>query len=174
VQHLRSPAEMIYHLRRAGLPLAACWGVMDNHWWVVAVDPDWPERISLTSAELAHRVGEVVFDPNQKLGWGIPKLVLVENDIDISDPRQVIWAFASRAHPSLGEVHFASEPYGNLAVYLDQEERFTFHAQKVVHNCLLADRFPADQRLTAADFAHNWSAEMQQHVIDNWHAYGYK
>jgi 4-hydroxy-3-polyprenylbenzoate decarboxylase len=169
-------AEMTYQLRRRGLPVAACWGVLEsaNHWWVVAVEPDWYERTGLPSAELARRVGEAVFDPRGKLGFGIPKLLLVEHDFDIADPHQVIWAFASRAHPAHGEVHFDNEPYGNLAVYLDRDEKFSFHAKKVVHNCLLADRFPVDERPIAADFAHNWSPEMQQHVIDNWHAYGYE
>ncbi len=41
-------------------------------------------------------------------------------------------------------------------------------------DCLLADRFPADERPVASDFAHNWSAETQQHVLDNWQKYGYR
>ncbi|MFL6073337.1 MAG: UbiD family decarboxylase [Mycobacteriales bacterium] len=168
-------AEMTHVLRAAGLPVAACWGVLEsaNHWWVVAVEADWPERTGLTSAELAKRVGDTVFG-TEKLSFGIPKLLLLENDIDIADPHQVIWAFASRAHPEHGEIHYPHEPYGNLALYLDQEEKFSYHAAKVVHNCLLADRFPADQRPVTADFAHNWSPELRRHVVDNWQAYGYR
>jgi 4-hydroxy-3-polyprenylbenzoate decarboxylase len=29
-------------------------------------------------------------------------------------------------------------------------------------------------RAMTADFAHNWSPELRQHVIDNWHTYGYR
>jgi 4-hydroxy-3-polyprenylbenzoate decarboxylase len=168
-------AEMSHELHAAGLPVSACWAVLEsaNHWWVVAVEPDWPERTGMTSPELARRVGDVVFG-SKKLGFGIPKLLLLEHDIDVTDPRQLIWAFASRAHPEHGEVHFANEPYGNLAVYLDTNEKFSYHAQKVVHNCLLADRFRADEQPLAADFAHNWSPEIQRHVIDSWPSYGYR
>lgn len=168
-------AEMTYVLRTVGLPVAACWGVLEsaNHWWVVAVDPDWHERTGLSSKDLAHRVGETVFGAG-KLAFGIPKLLLVEHDIDIADPRQVIWAFASRAHPEHGEVHFANEPQNILPVYLDAHEQLSYHATKVVYNCLIADRFAPGQRPVASDFAHNWSPQLQQHVLDNWHSYGYR
>lgn len=32
----------------------------------------------------------------------------------------------------------------------------------------------ADERPVASDFAHNWSPELQRHVLDNWQAYGYR
>jgi 4-hydroxy-3-polyprenylbenzoate decarboxylase len=168
-------AEMTHVLRQAGLPVAACWGVLEsaNHWWVVAVDRDWHERTGLASQDLARKVGEAVFRAG-KLAFGVPKLLLIENDIDIADPRQVIWAFASRAHPEHGEIHFPREPQNILPIYLDAHEQLSYHATKVVHNCLIADRFAKDERPTPSDFAHAWPAKLRQHVIDNWHAYGYR
>ncbi|MHB1568695.1 MAG: UbiD family decarboxylase [Solirubrobacteraceae bacterium] len=168
-------AEMTHLLRRAGLPVVACWGVLEsaNHWWVVAVDSDWHERTGWNSRELAMKVGDAVFGSG-KLGFGIPKLLLIENDIDISDPRQVIWAFASRAHPEHGEVRFANEPQNTLPVFLDPDEKFTFHAHKVVHNCLLADRFAPDERPVAADFAHGWPVDLRERVVSRWTEYGFR
>ncbi|QDP97181.1 UbiD family decarboxylase [Microlunatus elymi] len=168
-------AEMVHILRRAELPVAACWGVLEsaNHWWVVAVRPDWHEQTGLSSKQLAEQIGRTVFGAG-KLAFGIPKLLLVENDIDIADPRQVIWAFASRAHPEHGEIHFANESQNILPIYLDAHERLSYHATKVVHNCLIADRFEPDERPTPSDLAHAWPADIRRHVIDNWHAYGYR
>lgn len=167
-------AEMTHVLRQADVPVAACWGVLEsaNHWWVVSLAPDWHERTGLSSGDMARRVGEVVFGAG-KLAFGVPKLLLMEDDIDIADPRQVIWAFASRAHPEHGEVHFPSESQNILPIYLDAHEQLSYHATKVVHNCLIADRFPAEDRPTPSDFAHSWPKDLQQHVIDGWHAYGY-
>lgn len=167
-------AEMTHVLRQANLPVAACWGVLEsaNHWWVVAVRPDWHERTGLSSKDLAQRVGEAVFGAG-KLAFGVPKLLLIENDIDIADPRQVVWAFASRAHPEHGEVHFANEPQNILPVYLDSHEQLSYHATKVVYNCLIADRFAPAERPVPSDFAHSWPAEIQKKVLANWQAYGY-
>ncbi|MGH3493873.1 MAG: UbiD family decarboxylase [Sciscionella sp.] len=168
-------AEMTHLLRRAQLPVAACWGVLEsaNHWWVIGVQPDWHEQTGLSAQQLAQQIGQAVFGAG-KLAFGIPKLLLIENDIDIADPRQIIWAFASRAHPEHGEIHFANESQNILPIYLDAHERLSYHATKVVHNCLVADRFPKDQRPVPSDLAHAWPADVRQHVIDNWHSYGYR
>ncbi|MBU3062369.1 UbiD family decarboxylase [Nocardia sp. NEAU-G5] len=168
-------AEMLHVLRSAELPVAACWGVLESacHLWVVAVDRDWHARTGLSSREFAQRIGEVVFGAG-KLAFGVPKLLVVENDIDISDPLQVIWAFTSRAHPEHSEIHFDNEPQNILPIYLEAYERLSYHSTKVVYNCLLADRFAADEQPVPADFAHNWTPQMQQHVLDNWRAYGYR
>jgi 4-hydroxy-3-polyprenylbenzoate decarboxylase len=168
-------AEMTHVLRQAQVPVSACWGVLESaaHWWVVALKPSWHEESGLDSQAMAQRVGEVVFGAG-KLAFGVPKLILVEHDFDIADPAQLIWAFASRAHPEHGEAHFANQPQNIIPVYLDEHERLSYHATKVVHNCLLADRFPADARPVASDFAHSWPAELQERVLANWQSYGFR
>ena len=167
-------AEMTHLLQEAGLPVTICWCVLESasHWWVVAVDPDWHDQTGMLAGELSNQVGEIVF--GTKMGFGVPKLLLIEHDIDVTDPRQVIWAFASRAHPLHGSVHFAGQPSGNLSVYLDPVEKMTYHVNKVVYNCLLADRFLPDERPVAADFAHCWPNALQRQVIENWSSYGYR
>jgi UbiD family decarboxylase len=168
-------AEMTHVLREDRLPVSVCWSVLESAalWWVVALRPDWHELSGLTSQEMARRVGEVVFGAGD-LAFGVPKLILVEHDFDVVDPPQLIWAFASRAHPRHGEEHFADGPLNIIPIHLEEHERLSHHATKVVHNCLLAGRFPADERPTTADFAHNWPAGLQQHVVDNWNAYGFR
>ena len=99
---------------------------------------------------------------------------MVEDDIDIADVGQVMWAFTTRAHPEHGEVHFDHESQNILPLYLDEYEKLSYFASKVVYNCLLADRFPVGERPIAADFAHNWSPELQRHVVENWAEYGYE
>lgn len=168
-------AEMMHVLRQAELPVSACWGVLESacHWWVVALPVDWHERSGLSSQEMAQRVGEVVFGAG-KLAFGVPKLLLVEHDFDIADPNQLIWAFASRSHPEHGEAHFPNQSQNIIPIYLDEHERLSYHATKVVYNCLLADRFPVGERPVASDFAHNWPTDLQQYVLDNWQSYGYR
>jgi hypothetical protein len=59
-------------------------------------------------------------------------------------------------------------------VFLDPDEKFTYHATKVIHNCLLADRFPKEERPVAADLEHGWPAEVRQRVLKNWNEFGYR
>lgn len=168
-------AELLYQLRQAGLPVTLAWVLVESafHWLTVAVRPDWPEAFGGHSGELARRIGEVTFAG--KAGFGVPKILLVEDDIDITSVSEVVWAFATRAHPAHGEVRFPAEPAQVAGeVYLDEAERHSYRAGKVVYNCLLADRFDTKDRPVKGDLEHGWPAHIRQRVLDNWHAYGYR
>ncbi|HWW84514.1 MAG TPA: hypothetical protein VNZ26_12985 [Vicinamibacterales bacterium] len=125
----------------------------------------------LGSKELAQKVGETIFPT--KTGFGFPKILLVEDDFDFTDVGQVVWAFATRAHPHHGEVYFENRAQNNLPVFLEPEEKFSYHTTKVVHNCLVADRFAKEVRPVAADLARGWPLEIQKRVLDGWRLYGY-
>jgi len=164
----------LYDLQAAGLPVTGAWMVLESacHWMLIAVSPDWHERTGLASTELAKKIGDLVFPT--KTGFGFPKILLVEDDFDFTDVAQVVWAFASRAHPHHGEVYFENRAQNNLPVFLEPEEKFSYHTTKVVHNCLVADRFPTESRPVAADLAHGWPPEIQQRVLNGWRSYGYR
>jgi UbiD family decarboxylase len=167
-------AMCLNDLRRAGLPVSGAWMVLESacHWMLIAAAPDWHEKTGLASKDFAKKVGEVIFPT--KTGFGIPKILLAEDDFDFTDVGQVVCAFASRAHPHHGEIYFEGQAQNNLPVFLDPQEKFTYHAAKVVHNCLLADRFPAAERPVAANLANGWPEHVRERVIKNWTAYGYK
>ncbi len=48
-----------------------------------------------------------------------------------------------------------------------------FKTTKVVHNALLADRFPAGQRPVRSDLEHGWPAFVRAAVLAKWTCYGY-
>lgn len=167
-------AEILYQLRRADLPVSSCWFSYESalHWLIVAVRTDWHERLGLSSPELAERIGEVVF--TGKAGFGVPKVLLVEDDVDITDVSEVVWAFATRAHPTHGEVRFPDRPTAALSVYLDEQEMHSYRAGKVIHNCLLADRFTDSPRPVKGSFENGWPVDVQKRVLAGWQAYGYR
>ncbi|MCP2336162.1 UbiD family decarboxylase [Actinomadura rupiterrae] len=166
-------AEILYQLRRAGLPIASTWFSYEsaNHWLIVAVRSGWHESLGASSAELARRIGEIVFQG--KAGFGVPKVLLVEDDVDITDINEVVWAFATRTHPEHGEVHFPAEPTAALSVYLSEAEQHSYRAGKVVYNCLLADLFPEGDRPVKGSFENGWPDDVQRRVLAAWHEYGY-
>ena len=166
-------AMCLSDLQLAGLPVTGAWMVLESacHWMLIAAARDWHEKTGLASKDFAQKVGATIFAT--KTGFGIPKILLVEDDFDFTDVGQVVWAFASRAHPHHGEVYFEGQAQNNLPVFLDAEEKFTYHATKVVHNCLLADRFPPAERPVAADLVHGWPQAIQDRILRNWTRYGY-
>lgn len=85
----------------------------------------------------------------------------------------MVWAFATRAHPERGEFHFPGLLPDHLAIYLDEQEARSFRAGKVIHNCLLADRFPAGQRPVKGSLENGWPAGVRQRVLARWTSYGF-
>jgi 4-hydroxy-3-polyprenylbenzoate decarboxylase len=87
-------AEVLHLLRSEGVPVATCWTVLEAacHLMVIALTPDWHERTSQGAPEMCERIGKTVFA--SKAGFGIPKLLVVEDDFDVTDVTQVMWAFA--------------------------------------------------------------------------------
>ncbi len=168
-----SAAEILYQLRKAGLPAASAWYPYEAavHWLVVSLRQDWHRTLGISSAELIGKIADVVF--SGKPGVNAPKILVVEDDIDITDLDEVVWAFATRSHPERGEFHFPHRLSDQLAVYLSPEESHTFMAGKVVYNCLLADLYPEGSRPVKGSFENGWPEEIRQRVLDNWPAYGY-
>ncbi|MGH7050871.1 MAG: hypothetical protein ACREFS_04635 [Acetobacteraceae bacterium] len=166
-------AEILYDLRRADLPIASCWFSFESalHWLLVAARSDWHERLGVDSAELGRRIAEVVFAG--KPGFGVPKILLVEDDVDITDIKDVVWAFSTRAHPAHSELYFPDEANVALYVYLDEKEKHTDRGTKVLHNCLLVDRYADGERPRKGRFDNGWPEAAHQKVLNSWTRYGY-
>lgn len=166
-------AEILYELRQAGLPIASCWFSFESalHWLIISARSDWHERLGVDSAELGRRVADVVFAG--KPGFGVPKILLVEDDVDITDIKDVVWAFSTRAHPSHGEIYFPDKANVALYVYLDEKEKHSYRGTKVIHNCLLADRYAAGERPRKGSFENGWPEAVRRKVLNSWARYGF-
>ncbi|MBR7839278.1 UbiD family decarboxylase [Actinospica durhamensis] len=169
-----SAAEILYLLRQAGLPASSAWYAYEAavHWLILSVRQDWHETLGISSAELIEKIAGIIF--TGKPSVNAPKILLVEDDVDITDLSEVVWAFATRSHPERGEFHFPHKLSMQLAVYLSEEESHTYSAGKVIYNCLLADLYPAGRRPVKGSFQNGWPAEIQTRVLENWEKYGYR
>jgi UbiD family decarboxylase len=171
-----SAAEILFQLREADLPISSAWYNFEAavHWLTLAVRQDWHETTDLGSRDLVDKVAGVIF--HGKPSVNAPKILLVEDDIDITDLSQVVWAFATRSHPDVdrGEFHYPPAVSDQLAVYLSAEESHTFSAGKVIYNCLLADLYPEGRRPVKGSFENGWPVDIQERVMENWQEYGYR
>ncbi|MBF2028719.1 MAG: UbiD family decarboxylase [Oscillatoriales cyanobacterium C42_A2020_001] len=167
-------AEIVYTLRAAGYPVAMAWSPFEsaNHWYVIAIERNWRLLIPNTSsAELCQRLGEALFQT--KAGMGTPKYIVVNDDIDITNTKEVVWAFATRNYPgSKGEVTFNDEATNPLVAFLQQSEKMSMHTTKVIYNCLPPDEW-GDRLPQRSSFKGAYPQELQDDVLQNWQAYGF-
>ncbi|WP_246009476.1 UbiD family decarboxylase [Brevibacillus fluminis] len=154
-------ASIQHELRRHQLPVQSCFIPFESavHWLVVTVDPS---SSYAESQALAKKIGEVVFACRG--GSYIPKVIVVNNDIDPSFIDQVVWALATRSHPDK-VIHFPNTPVLPLVAYLDQKEKKQASTTKVVYNCLSSDEWPRGYAPLQASFS-GYPEDMQQRVHD--------
>jgi UbiD family decarboxylase len=173
-QGIPSAAELLVELREAGLPVTLAWVTLEsaNHWLVVTVPQDWRSRSGGDAEMLCRRIGTHVFE-RSKFGAVMPKVIVVNDDIDATDTKQVVWAFATRCHPVAGEIHFDHEATSPLVAFLEESEKMAGRTPKVVYNCLPPEDW-AGRLPKRTSFAHNYSADLQARVLSRWSEYGFK
>jgi 4-hydroxy-3-polyprenylbenzoate decarboxylase len=156
--------EALRLLRAEGLPVTFAWIPLPSafHWMVVTVPLAWPGVAgSPDSTDLTRRIAEVVF--HSRIGPFLPKVFVLDDDVDPTDTDELVWAIATRTHPSRGHAHFDAEPIIPLMMCYSDEERRSHSAAKTAYNCLLSE--PGPNRPRRLGFKHNYPPEIQQAVL---------
>ncbi|MCB5908935.1 UbiD family decarboxylase [Streptomyces pinistramenti] len=161
-------------LRSAGLPVDFAWCSYEaaTCWIVLAIDIQRLAQLRLTQRQLVDSVAHVLFASHP--GWLVPKVILVADDIDITDIDQVVWAMATRYHPGTGEYGFPHAPGIPMVPYLTPEEAAEGRGGKAVISCLQPAQFHGTTHGSTASFRTSYPRSLQQYVIDNWARYGYR
>ncbi len=166
-------AEIVYELRQAGFPVVMAWSPFESalHWCVITVERGWRAKMGMDASAFCRAVGEILL--KGKAGGGLPKYLIMNDDIDPTNTAEVVWAFATRNHPgSQGEELFDNENTTPLVAFLKKNEKANAHMTKVVYNCLPPDDWE-DKLPKRASFAHDYAPELQRKVLQNWAAYGF-
>ena len=167
-------AEIVYVFRQSGFPVATAWTPFEsaNHWYVIALANDWQTKTNLSMAKICHEIGDALFQT--KAGMGTPKYIVIQDNIDITNLKVVVWAFATRNHPgSSGEIVFNDESTNPLVAYLEKSEKMSMHTTKVIYNCLPPAEFNGELPLRCS-FSGAYSKELQQKVLNNWENYVFR
>ena len=167
-------AEVVHQLRTAGLPVATAWAPFEatNNWFVVAMASGWRASTGMSNAQLCRRIGDVLFAT--KAGAGTPKYLVVEDDIDITNIREVAWAFATRNPPGeRGETLWKDANNQPLVPYFTPEEKASLSGTKVVYSCLPPDEWGGQMPVARTSFAANYPAELVEQVRRRWTEYGF-
>lgn len=161
-------------LRSSGLPVEMAWCSYEaaTCWIVVSMDTRRLARAGMGERELADAVAETLFGSHA--GWLVPKVILVADDIDITDVNQVVWAMATRYHPGTGEYTYPRAPGLPMVPYLTKEEARSGRGGKSVMSCLLPEQFSDTFEGVTASFRSSFPEEVRRKVVEQWSAYGFQ
>lgn len=167
-------AEILWTLRKKDLPVFTVWSPFEsaNHLYAISLAYEWRSKFNGGSEHICRDIGEVLFDT--KAGMGTPKYLVVEQDVELSNLKELFWAFMTRNYPGeKGQVIFHGESTNPLVAFLDSGEKTSMHTTKVVYNCLPPDEW-AGRLPKRSSFTGVYPPALQTRVLQNWRAYGFE
>ncbi|HLC25224.1 MAG TPA: UbiD family decarboxylase [bacterium] len=157
---------VVYHaLREAGIPFQAAYTYAPQMSIIVSAPsvPGLPLRIA--SALWSGRVRT-----------DLPYLVIVNEDVDVTNIEDVWWAITTRMHPAHGIQVVEGKVVNPLIPWVTPEER----EKRVTHGIIFDACFPPHwsaeylrKHCQVVDFKQGWPPEVQEQVLKNWEQYGY-
>ncbi|MBI4319883.1 MAG: UbiD family decarboxylase [Chloroflexi bacterium] len=149
-------------LRKRGIPFKAVYCPPPTLAAVVAAKPQYPGFI--------HSVAGAVW--SAKAGIYRPYVIMVGEDVDVTNLDEVFWCMMSRVHPSKG-IHIQEEaPSQQLYPFIDLDERVRGRGARVAIDATFPPDWPADEVPTIMDFENGWPADVRELVLGRWKEYG--
>ncbi|MEM7008820.1 MAG: UbiD family decarboxylase [Thermodesulfobacteriota bacterium] len=161
-------AAILHELRDNNFPVSSCFLLFESAAHLLVVTVPRPCQSMEDTHDLTHQAKNIIF--RSKPGVDIPKVLLVDDDIDPSDVDQVMWAMATRVHPQKDAHYYYHQKTLPLLHYLNVAEKKDLSSTKLILNGLI----PGFDRCDISGFEYNVPKELQEKVIGNWNKYGYK
>lgn len=164
-------ATVLAELRHSGWPVSSCFVPFDAacHLMVITVPHDYLQRSpEKTNAAFCKAIAEFVF--GLRGGAIVPRLMIVRDNIDPSNARDVLWALVTRCHPGSGETTFAHLAANSRDSFLRQDEKAAMFTTKAVFDCLPQEKWGSDNYPIRASFDHLYPADLQARILRDWRA----
>lgn len=165
--------EAAHMLRTAGLPVTTAWQPFEtsNGWLVVTVNDDW-RATEPDERELCEHIADVVY--STKVGDMIKTIIVLEDDIDPANLRELVWAIDGRNdRGDRGQIRWGRRPGWPITPYLNPDIlRYPdgWASERLILNCLPPKGVTRPPR---AGFRHNYPTDLQHHVLANWESDGF-
>ena len=167
-------AEIRKICQNAGLPITDAFGPFESQvtWAALKVDTAALRQLKTNGKDFSKKVGDLIF--NTKAGSIVHRIVLVGDDIDVYDGKDVMWAFSTRCRPGTDEVFFEDVPGFPLIPYMSHGSASPVRGGKVVSDALLPIEYTEGRNWQAASFKGSFPESVQSKVLGSWGEMGFK
>ncbi|MBV9597672.1 MAG: UbiD family decarboxylase [Chloroflexi bacterium] len=155
-------------LRREGVPVASAWMVPESAIQILAITlaEGWEKELKGASVDsyLMH-IAEVLKNgpEHTHVGHWIMRILVTNDDVDITNPRDLWWAYATRCRPGDGSQLLEDVLIMPLLPMINTpQERKTGRGRIEILNCLMTS---AMHDIKPATFADDTPAEMQSRLL---------
>jgi 4-hydroxy-3-polyprenylbenzoate decarboxylase len=163
VYALCGSAALNMELRKLGLPFKSVFLTPSMMAVIVSTSETYPGYV--------HTLSSAIW--GTKVGIYRPTIIVVGEDVDISNMDEVIWAMTTRIHP-VRDIHVKRRaPSHAIFPFLSPEEKANLTGAAVCYDATFPFEWK-DKTPRIVDFEHAWSREVQQLVLSRWKEYGFK
>lgn len=157
-----------------GLPITDAFAPFESQvtWVALKVDTEKLRQMKTDSKTFSKQVGDLVFA--DKVGYTIHRVVLVGDDIDVYDGKDVLWAFSTRCRPNDDEVFFDDVRAFPLVPYNGHGAHSPVKGGKVVSDALLPSEYTTGATWQAASFKDSYPRKLQEKVNTDWANMGFE
>jgi len=166
VMTLTMAAEILDSLRSQGLPIKMvyCPPHAVSHMAVVSTKVLYPN--------FAKKVANCVWATQP--GTNLYYLVVVDDDVDVTNMNEVLHALTTRCHPDRGIFKVPNTVGLSSLPFTSPYEKQHFLAAQVLFDCTWPKDWPEEAIPVKASFDVLWPKEIQDKVLKNWKEYGYE
>lgn len=167
-------AEIKKICQQNGLPILDAFAPFESQvtWVALRVDGAELRKLKTNSKEFSKKVGDLIF--HHKAGYTIHRIVLVGDDIDVYNGKDVLWAFSTRCRPQMDEIFYEDVPGFPLIPYMSHGNGPKNRGGKVVSDALLPTEYTTGPDWEIADFQHSYPEELKAKVLANWETLGFR
>lgn len=108
-----------------------------------------------------------------KNGQYIPKVIVVDEDVDPTNMSQVLHAFSTKAHPKRGTTIIENAFNCPIAGHLNAEERKTGKGSNIVFDCTWPKDWKEEDIPPRSSFDDIYPEEIRERVLNKWKKYGF-
>lgn len=123
-------------------------------------------------AGYAHTLASAIWSSYR--GIDIPFVIVVGDDVDVTNIEDVFWCFISRMHPDNGIHIIKGAPTNPLFPFVTDEEKKSNIGSKALFDATFPFSLLKEKIPPIIDFEKAWPKVIREKVISRWAEYGYK
>jgi phenylphosphate carboxylase alpha subunit len=166
IQGMTMAAEIFITLKKMGFPITGVYTPPECSCSTVVISTKVPYT------NIASRIAGGVWA--SAVGHFVVKIIIVDDDVDPTNMREVLHAWSTKCHPIRGTTIIPQAVMTPAYPYYSPEESRYNQGCNVYYDCTWPKRWPKEHIAVRSSFRDIYPKGIQEKVLANWKNYGFK